>query len=124
MSEDTVTTNSARVAARSKESVDVELDIFSGRPNPRWALDGRVAERLRELQSRLRFVQGRPPEAPGLGYRGFVYGFDGRVWRAYRGYVTGSDGTMAPEPSVERYLLRLMPRPYEDLRPRIEAALR
>lgn len=123
MSDDTVTT-STRMAARRAESIDVELDIFSGRPNPRWALDGPAAERLRELHARLRLFEGSPPEPPGLGYRGFVYEFDGASWRAYAGYITRSDGMTATEPSVERYLLGVLPSPYGDLRPRIEAELR
>ena len=52
-------------------TVEVELDIFSGRPNPAWALSPAEAAaflaRLREL----------PPAAPRallgqLGYRGFI----------------------------------------------------
>lgn len=49
--------------------VRVEIDVFSGRPNPSWALSpaeaGDLAARLRDLPR-----EGRP--RPRLGYRGFV----------------------------------------------------
>lgn len=51
--------------------MQVEADVFSGRPNPRWTLDAAGA---RELARRL----GELPAAPaaqafeGLGYRGLV----------------------------------------------------
>jgi hypothetical protein len=51
--------------------VVVEMDVFSGRPNPTWDLAG---SQLLELQEAL---QGLPPindplAEGGLGYRGFV----------------------------------------------------
>jgi hypothetical protein len=51
-------------------SIDVELDIFSGRPNPHWLYP---SETVRPLISQLRSVpaNGALP-IPGLGYRGFV----------------------------------------------------
>lgn len=51
--------------------LQVELDLFSGRPNPSWALD-EAESRL--LLARLRL--GRPCTSPRqvLGYRGFLVG--------------------------------------------------
>jgi hypothetical protein len=52
---------------------EVELDIFSGRPNPRWTLDGREEAELieRMLDRTVAFVA--PSDTDGyLGYRGFV----------------------------------------------------
>jgi len=53
--------------------VAVELDIFSGRPNPRWTLSPKeaqqLAERVRADPSQLLPLDS---EAGGLGYRGFV----------------------------------------------------
>lgn len=51
--------------------MQVEADVFSGRPNPRWPLDaaasGELGRRLAELPA------ARPaPEFDGLGYRGLV----------------------------------------------------
>lgn len=50
--------------------VEVMLDIFSGRPNPRWTLSD---EQVNDLQARLRALpEARPVVPPGLGYRGFI----------------------------------------------------
>jgi hypothetical protein len=50
--------------------VEVQLDVFSGRANPRWTLSG---ERARELGERLTGVEpAEPREPPALGYRGFL----------------------------------------------------
>jgi len=51
---------------------EIELDIFSGRPNPRWTLDSAEAK---EFLTRL--LDRTVPMAPihtneGLGYRGFI----------------------------------------------------
>lgn len=53
------------------ESAEVELDIFSGRPNPMWRLsDADATKLLRELAD----LPEAPPTAiaNNLGYRGFV----------------------------------------------------
>jgi hypothetical protein len=53
------------------ESAEVELDIFSGGPNPMWRLsDADAAALLRELEE----LPEAPPAAiaDNLGYRGFV----------------------------------------------------
>jgi hypothetical protein len=50
--------------------VEVMLDVFSGRPNPRWTLSD---EQVNDLQARLRALpEARPIVPPGLGYRGFI----------------------------------------------------
>ena len=52
----------------------VELDIYSGRPNPSWALpDTLVAPLLREIE-KLPTVAGQEM-FEGLGYRGFSVNF-------------------------------------------------
>lgn len=52
---------------------EVELDIFSGRPNPRWALDGREEAELIERMSDRTVPFVAPMDTDGyLGYRGFV----------------------------------------------------
>lgn len=72
--------------------VEVELDIFSGRPNPRWVMAPQTAERLRaELSER---VPAEPVGELGLGYRGFLLtnrGLDRSIpsrLRVYRSSVT------------------------------------
>ncbi len=49
----------------------VELDIFSGRPNPSWSLSETEAQQLRAKLEKLPEVACRPLDLP-LGYRGFV----------------------------------------------------
>jgi hypothetical protein len=53
------------------DTVDVELDVFSGQPNPHWKPTedeaAALANRLRELPE-----AADSAEPPGLGYRGFV----------------------------------------------------
>jgi hypothetical protein len=84
----------------------VELDVYSGRPNPRWELDERGADALRQLVAGLAPAAEAPPEPPGLGYRGLL--FEGR--RAYRTAVTDPEGALAdPGASVERFLLERAP---------------
>lgn len=50
--------------------VEAELDIFSGRPNPRWMLSAEQLERLRRQLNEP--VPAAAPPPLGLGYRGFV----------------------------------------------------
>jgi hypothetical protein len=54
-------------------SAEVQLLIFSGRPDPEWAVEG---DSLQELVDRARTTIGRepayPPQRGGLGYRGFI----------------------------------------------------
>ncbi|HJU72778.1 MAG TPA: hypothetical protein VJ717_03460 [Gemmatimonadaceae bacterium] len=102
----------------------VELDVFSGRPNPRWELDDRSCLELRQLQHRLTSTGDVPQEPPGLGYRGFVYADSGANTRAYRGFVTTSHEVLAdPTFSIERFLLARLPEPYAALREKVESVL-
>jgi hypothetical protein len=102
----------------------VELDAFSGRPNPRWQLDAKDTEELLRLQSRLEVSAGRPVEPPGLGYRGFVYRDATGACRAYKGVVLTPKGVLAdPSYSVERFLLERVPEEFAPLRQRIVAEL-
>jgi hypothetical protein len=103
----------------------VELDIFSGRPNPTWELDEQAARTLRELHQELWGVDERPPEPPGLGYRGFVYTLNGRSWRAFNGWVFAPDRTTLDDGrTIERLLVRSLPDEYAELRSRLQAELR
>jgi hypothetical protein len=102
----------------------IELDIFSGRPNPRWKLDEPAGQRLVELQRGLKPTADRPPGPPGLGYRGFVYAIDDHTWRAFDGFVAGSDGVLVdPHRAIERWLVEQLPAEYRDLGPRVNRGL-
>jgi hypothetical protein len=102
----------------------VELDVFSGRPNPRWQLDQPAADALRRLLSRLTVATDRPLEPPGLGYRGFIFTYNSGRSRAYKGYVIRSDIVLAdPSSSVERFLLERLPAEFQGLRERVALEL-
>jgi hypothetical protein len=102
----------------------VELDIFSGRENPRWVLDPSTSNQLLDLHRRLQPGHPSADEPPGLGYRGFLYEIDGWRWRAWKGVVTGPDLVLSdPGLTIERILLAALPPEWTSLRPRIVTAL-
>jgi hypothetical protein len=55
----------------------VELDVFSGRPNPQWALSVAEAARVWQLLEGLPETEPDKPE-PALGFRGFIVRDNGR----------------------------------------------
>lgn len=66
--------------------VEVELDVFSGRPNPHWTLGGDRAQELPDLLRDLEPAESREP--PGLGYRGFLLTAAGAKARVFGGVIT------------------------------------
>ena len=62
--------------------MEVELDAFSGRPNPEWTLSGEKASRLLEKIASLPEAEDAP-HPPGLGFRGFVLRSGGRSIRVF-----------------------------------------
>ncbi len=94
----------------------VELDVYSGRPNPRWELtDQQAAELLKRLEA-AQPVPGDSTSFDGLGYRGFVVKAEGggmggfEEIRVFQGKVVGirKSGTVVfqdPQHSVEAWLL-------------------
>jgi len=102
----------------------VELAIFSGRPDPRWELDGASVARLIDIHRSLGHRAGPAKEPPALGYRGFSYALDGVRWRAWNGAVDGGGQVLDdPERSVERLLLDRLPDEYVDVRARLAAEM-
>jgi hypothetical protein len=100
--------------------VVIELDVFSGRPNPRWELDEPSARRLVEIHRQLDASVRASAEPPGLGYRGFRYILDDVAWRAWNATVLGGGRSLAdPDRSVERLLLDRLPTEYDELRARL-----
>ncbi len=75
----------------------VELDVFSGRPNPTWSLSAEQAKELREALQDLPPVDKPAPEN-ALGYRGFLLSNPDRAGglaphiRICAGIVTMTDG--------------------------------
>ena len=102
----------------------VELDVFSGRENPRWHLDRPAEAELRRLVERLPPAVGASPEPPGLGYRGFVVSGPAGPYRVYGSYVQTPTGLrLDSDRTTERLLLSTLPRQLDDLRQVIETEI-
>lgn len=52
--------------------MQIELDIFSGRPNPTWDLDDEEVDKLLTLMAQRSRKVSRGFNNGGLGYRGFI----------------------------------------------------
>jgi hypothetical protein len=69
--------------------------VFSGRPDPTWAVPGSTAEKLLGLWAGLPSRPNPGPDPPRLGYRGcLLRAPDGRAWRSCGGAVTLSEGNL------------------------------
>jgi hypothetical protein len=94
---------------------EVVLDVFSGRPNPAWNLEGQLAEELvRRLRGLHRVERQRPSTPPALGYRGLRLtqraAGQKEAWQApyevYGGFVKHGDSVYLDESrSLERWVL-------------------
>jgi hypothetical protein len=99
----------------------IEVDIFSGVPNPAWVLNATDSLKLHRLQDSLKACRAEPPTLPGLGYRGFCYGEMPRRFRAYRGYIQSAEVLLVdPELSIERFLRDALPAQFAHLRAKME----
>jgi hypothetical protein len=94
----------------------VELDVFSGRPNPRWELDEKKGATLTRLEASLHRADRVPPAPPGLGYRGFKYTGPGGSNVVYKGFVRTPSGILAdPLFAIERFLVGTLPDDFASL---------
>ncbi|NGZ10877.1 MAG: hypothetical protein CV088_16070 [Nitrospira sp. LK70] len=97
--------------------MEVELDVFSGRPNPRWQLSPEQArDFLRNLKS-LVPAAASWPYAEKLGYRGLIVRPNGDLFngfeevRLYRGTVVAKraahvEGFSDPQRTLELQFLQ------------------
>jgi hypothetical protein len=102
---------------------EVRVDIFSGRPNPVWALtpedEAELRDRLRTLVAAER--QDPPTAELPLGYRGLYVGLDGDVIHIWRRLVRRRTGAyLDPASTLERWLLS---RAHEGLDPSVRDAV-
>jgi hypothetical protein len=101
----------------------IELDVFSGRPNPSWQLDDEARKKLVSLLGALARAQTPAPEVPGLGYRGFTFGLGGPA-RAYGGFVDMPLRVLAdPDRTVEHFLLEQLPAEFSEVKDVVRAEL-
>ena len=68
------------------EQVEVQIDLFSGRPNPCWTLRGESVKALEQALGSLEPDHRREP--PGLGYRGMLVLGPGLELRAFDSVLT------------------------------------
>jgi hypothetical protein len=102
-----------------KQGIDIEIDIFSGQPNPKIEVHGRKAKRLVTLLAQARdLLQDYTPNN-GLGFRGFVIHFDNPKMETYRvdGEKLVRDGTAFYDPKLETqsYIVSLLPHTIKNL---------
>ncbi len=99
----------------------IELDIFSGRPNPIWELNESDSLELKGLQDALGTYSEEPSAPPGLGYRGFCYGEGRSRSRAYGGFIRSADVLLIDRLlTIERFLRDHLPSRLAHLRARIK----
>lgn len=78
------------LSCNASVKVEVELNVYSGRRNPKWELPPDKGSRL------LTSISSLPEEKadlsdPGLGYRGFILRTGDRIIRVYRGLIAIED---------------------------------
>ncbi len=95
--------------ASTADTAQVEIDIFSGRPNPSFQLDQAATAELVKLLDNSK--RGGAAPRDGLGFRGFVVRIEGRPDIRVSGtaVVSGADELTDPTRAVERFLLSKMP---------------
>ena len=89
--------------------LEIELDVFSGRPNPRWVASSEQSAAMSRALSSLPDAPHRRPEPDHLGYRGFILRQHGLRARVYGGHVTvtenGDTRTFVDTAGLEQQLI-------------------
>ena len=94
--------------------IRIEVDLFSGRPNPAWSPDDATRHQLQSLLAGARDrVDGQSP-ALGLGSRGFVItivdGVGERRYRVFQGTIEfGGQRFRDPGGSIETLIRASLP---------------
>jgi hypothetical protein len=73
-----INSDDPKLSVASPRSAEVEADLFSGRPNPKWELSGTLSARLVNDAAQLPVIE-QQEMFDGLGYRGFLVNFDQEV---------------------------------------------
>jgi hypothetical protein len=100
--------------ANQRMKIFVQLDVFSGRPNPSWELSpSESGELLKQLSLLTEVDKNNAPFHDNLGYRGFIISFqeDGstkpppNVYRVYKGFVLMNGKVYSDSSYIEKQLL-------------------
>ena len=96
------------------DRAQVEIDVFSGRPNPMWELRRTDLTALLRLLEKARKVKTAAGAADGLGFRGFKVSFTTRGTQREL-HVKGNFVSDGPKrfsddhKTIEKFLLAKMP---------------
>ena len=93
--------------------ISIELDVFSGRPNPSWELSpSESGELIKELSPLPEADKNKAEFFDGLGYRGFVISVHGAdttaspvIYRVYKGFILSNGKVFSDKNSVEKKLM-------------------
>jgi hypothetical protein len=102
------------LAIDDSSTVTVELDIFSGRPNPTWVLSRPDKDRLSGLLAARDAPAVAPKVVDGLGYRGLVLkvlsGSREKVIHVGHGRIqVGQYDYLDRNRGLEKFLMNAMP---------------
>jgi hypothetical protein len=97
----------------------VELDIFSGRPNPSWTVRREDQAKLVTLLRDDLMEKARSDAAPPLGYRGFIVRFTSDRGENHIHVFDGliefdKESYRDRERAVEKFIISIMPRELKD----------
>jgi hypothetical protein len=114
----------SKMAEEQQDTIEVMLDIYSGRPNPSWALSDRLIEELRTLiAANVEQLRENRFVTPYLGYSGFIItNHQQLVGIPYRMRVYGGVLTVTEEKAKEDNNERSKTTYYDDTH-RLEAWL-
>jgi hypothetical protein len=99
---------------KQEMKISIELDVFSGRPNPSWELNpSESGELLKELSPLPEVDKNKAEFFDGLGYRGFIISVQAAdkatsspaIYRIYKGFILSDDKIFSDKNSVEKKLM-------------------
>jgi hypothetical protein len=94
--------------------ISVQMDVFSGRPNPSWELSpSESGELLKQLSLLTEVDKNNAAFHDNLGYRGFIVSFqeDGsskpppNVYRVYKGFILMNGKVYSDRSNIEKQFL-------------------
>jgi hypothetical protein len=98
---------------KQEMKISIELDVFSGRPNPLWELNpSESGELLKQLSPLPEADKNKAEFFDGLGYRGFIISVQAAdkttsspvIYRVYKGFILANDKVFSDKNSVEKKL--------------------